>query len=292
MEENQVYDVLIVGGGVAGMSASIYAKRQNKKVAIIEKMALGGQVSTLSRIENFPSQASVDGFSLSQMFSQQIKYLNVETIFDDILSVDISADIKVLQGKKNVYQAKSVIIATGMKNIELGKNENDFVGRGVSYCVVCDANFYKNQPVCVASRNGSGVKGALELSKICSSVTLLDSGDLSVYAQANTNDKIKVVSNVEIERVEGKARLETIVAKVNGKPQNFETNALFVELGLKPATEIFAGQLELDEKGFIKTDEQMHTSANGVFAVGDVRNGLLKQIVTACSDGAIAGQLA
>ncbi len=287
----KMYDVLIIGGGVAGMSAAIYAKRRGKNVAIIEKFTLGGQVALLNRIENFPSQEEIDGFSLSQMFAKQIKHLEIEVIYDNITKVDFSGENKILYGKTE-YLCKSVIIATGLSSVELGKNENEYLGRGVSYCAVCDANFYKNQIVCVASKNGSGIKGALDLAGVCSKVVVLDSGDMSKYASVNKNEKIEVVSNVEIEKVEGKDVLNKVVAKVKGKEEVFDTSALFIELGKKPKTDIYKGILDMDERGFIKTDSNMRTSINGVFAVGDVRNGFLKQIVTGCSDGAIAGQLA
>lgn len=287
-----VYDVLIIGGGVAGMTAAIYAKRRGKNVAIIEKFALGGQVVSLTRIENFPSQSEIDGLSLSQMFSKQIKHLDVKVIFDDISKVDFSRIEKVLYGKKGQYCAKSIIIATGLSSVELGKNENEFLGRGVSYCAVCDANFYKNQTVCVASKSGSGIKGALDLAEVCSKVIVLDSGDMTRYASVNKNPKIQVLSNVEIEKVNGNEVVDSVDVKIAEKDEKIETSAVFVELGKKPKTEIYQNILELDEKGFIKTDANMRTSVEGVFAVGDVRCGFLKQIVTACSDGAIAGQLA
>ena len=288
----EIYDVLIIGGGVAGMTAAIYAKRRGKNVAIIEKFALGGQVVSLTRIENFPSQSEIDGLSLSQMFSKQIKHLDVKVVFDDINKVDFSDKEKVLYGKKGQYCAKSIIIATGLSSVELGKNENEFLGRGVSYCAVCDANFYKNQTVCVASKGGSGIKGALDLAEVCSKVIVLDSGDMKRYASVNKNPKIQVFSNVEIEKVEGKDVVDSVEVKIAGEDEKIETSALFVELGKKPKTEIYQNVLELDDKGYIKTDANMRTSVDGVFAVEDVRCGFLKQIVTACSDGAIAGQLA
>ena len=156
--EKKSFDILIIGGGVAGMSAAIYAKRRNKNVAIVEKFALGGQALALSRIENFPSQAEIDGYSLAQMFSKQIKQLGVEILNDEIEKIDFSGDIKILIGKKCQYESKSIIIATGLSSVELGKNEMEYFGRGVSFCAVCDANFYKGQSVCVASKNGSGSK--------------------------------------------------------------------------------------------------------------------------------------
>lgn len=282
------YDILIIGGGVAGMSAAIYAKRRGKKVAVIEKFSLGGQVLSIDRIENFPSQNLIDGFSLSQMFSSQMKNLEVEILRDEVLSVDFSSKEKKIICKKGEYVAKSVIIATGLSYVELGKNERDFLGKGVSFCAVCDANFYKNRPVFVASKKGSGIAGALKLAEVCSSVTVLDSEDMSVYAQANRNEKIKVVSNAKIEKFVGEFELQKIEVLIDGKKTTFDACAVFVELGKKPSN--LFDMLKRDSAGFIITDENMQTSIEGVYAVGDVRSKNLRQIVTACSDGAIAGQ--
>ncbi len=285
------FDILILGGGVAGMTAGIYAKRRGKNVAIIEKFVLGGQVNSILHIENFPSQTEIDGLTLCQMFSKQIKALGVEIVRDDIVSVDLLGEEKVVTGKKETYQAKSVIIATGLSYVELGIGEDKFLGRGVSFCAVCDANFYKGKPVCVASKNGSGLKSAFELAEVCSEVTVLDAGDMSVFASANKNKKVNVVSNVKIEKVVGDDVVTGVVFEENGKEKQIETNALFVDLGKKPQTNLFDG-IKLDSNGFIITDEKMQTSVKGVFAVGDVRSKELKQIVTACADGAIAGQFA
>lgn len=285
----KIYDVLIIGGGVAGMSCAVYAKRAGKSVAIIEKMSLGGQVLSLEKIENFPSQTLIDGISLAQMFSKQIKFLDVEILRDEIISVNFSAQTKVLNGKKDDYRAKNVVIATGIKSRQLGLDEEKLLGQGVSYCATCDGNFFKNKEVCVASQKGSGVLDALYLCSIASSVTLLDSQDMSIFANANKNEKLKVVSNCNITEILRNENGLKILAQVNGDIKEFGFSALFVELGKIPATSMFEGVLKLDEKGYIVTDEKMQTSVSGVFAIGDVRNGTLKQIVTACADGAIAG---
>lgn len=290
--KKEVFDVLIIGGGVAGITAGVYAKRRGKNVAIIEKFTLGGQVMSLPKIENFPSQQLIDGLSLVQMFSEQVKHLDIPVINDEILSVDFSGELKVLHGKRNPYYAKSVIIATGLSSVALGANEDDFLGKGVSFCAVCDANFFKNQVVCVASKNGSGIKATNHLAGVCSKVLLFDSGDLSNFAKMNKNTKIQVVSNAQILKIQGNNVVEKVVANVDGEDQIFDTNALFVELGKRAKTDIYAGILNLDSAGFVVTDECMRTNVPGVFAVGDVRSGQLKQIVTACNDGAIAGQLA
>ncbi|MDE6583584.1 MAG: NAD(P)/FAD-dependent oxidoreductase [Clostridia bacterium] len=286
----KIYDILIIGGGVGGMSAAIYAKRRGKEVAVIEKFAFGGQLNMINQIKNFPSHTSVDGLTLAKEFSDQVKSFDIEKIYDEVQTVDFSGDVKVLNGKKKSYQAKSVIIATGLKSKEIGVNENDYLGRGVSFCTVCDANFYKDKDVCVASANGRGLKAVKILSEVCQSVTLFDSGDLSAFAKVNTNDKVKVVSNATVAKVEGQNKVEKVKVCVGGKEEIFDTDALFVELGKMPSTDIFKNALKLDEQGFIVTNEKMQTSANEVYAIGDVRNGVLKQIVTACADGAIAGQ--
>lgn len=288
----KIYDVLILGGGVAGMSAGVYAKRRNKQVAIIEKFSLGGQVNTIPVIENFPSAEKMDGISLTQQFVRQIESFDVEVIYDDIYKVDYSKAIKVLVGKVDTYRAKSVIIATGLSYIELGKNEKDFLGKGVSYCSVCDAHFFKNEPVCVASKGGSGLKDAVFLTEVCSHVTVLDTEDISIYAKANKNPKLEVLSQVKIGKLIGEEVLTgvTIFDKDKTK-QTIPANALFVAFGKKPNKSVFGG-VAVDKNGFILTDENMKTSIKGVFAVGDVRSKALKQVVTACSDGAIAGQFA
>lgn len=283
------FDVLVLGGGAGGMMSAVYAKRRGKNVAIVEEMMLGGTLWQIEKIENFPSYAEVSGAELAENFIKQIKHLGVEVINDEVVDVDFSAEKKVLVGKKERYSAKSVIIASGLSYNKLGSNEEDFLGRGVSYCAVCDANFYKNKDVAVASKKGSGIKGALELANICKSVTILDSEDMSMYAKHNKNDKIKVLSLVKELKVEGKNFVEGVTFTVEGDEKSLPTSALFVELGKKPNTSLFK-DLKLDENGYILTNEYMETSIKGVFAVGDIRAGKLKQLVCACSDGAIAGQ--
>lgn len=287
---NKIYDVLIVGGGVAGMSAGIYAKRSGKDVAIIERMELGGTVATLGKINNFPSQKQVEGFELARMFEKQVKSLDVEIVYDDIVFADLRKEEKLLTGKIGQYQAKRVVIATGLSSEELGKNESKYFGKGVSYCAVCDGNFFKGKKVCVASRNGRGIKDAKYLANIASEVVLLDEGNLTLFSEINKIENLKVISNASVQKVTGKHFVEGIEYVENGQKCKMETSALFVSLGNRPKVELFGDELEIDEAGFIKTDENMQTSIKGVYAVGDVRNGVLKQIVTACSDGAIAGK--
>lgn len=285
----KIYDVLIIGGGVGGMSAAIYAKRNGKSVLIVEKSALGGQVASLQKIENFPSQKQIDGFSLSQMFASQVKNLGIEVCFDDIQKVNFDGEIKQIFGKKSTYLAKNVVIACGLKSVELDAMDEKFLGNGVSFCAVCDANFFKGQTVCVASKNGSGLGEARVLSAVCKNVILFDSGDLSVFEKNNKISNLQVFSCSKITKILGENVVDGVEVDVNGKVQKFDVKAVFVALGKLPNAKLFEGQLDLDEKGFIKTDENMRTSKNGVFAVGDVRNGVLKQIVTACADGSIAG---
>lgn len=286
--KKEVFDILIIGGGVAGITASIYAKRRNKKVAIIEPFLLGGQLAQIEKIENFPSYEVISGFELMQNFQKQVQNFGIKVISDEIVGVKFS-ELKELVGKKQTYYAKSVIIATGLSSNKLGKNEDEFLGRGVSYCVTCDANFYKNQVVAVASRKGSGILGALELSDICEKVYLLDSEDINKYAENCPKKNIEVCSNVHIEKLVGENKLEKIELE---NADFLAVSALFIELGKKPQTEIFKDILELDSQGYILTNDRMETSVKGVFACGDIRSNSLKQLVVACGEGAIAGQYA
>lgn len=286
--KKEVFDILIIGGGVAGITASIYAKRRNKKVAIIEPFLLGGQLAQIEKIENFPSYEVISGFELMQNFQKQVQNLGIKVISDEITDVKFTK-LKELVGKKQTYYAKSVIIATGLSSNKLGKNEDEFLGRGVSYCVTCDANFYKNQVVAVASRKGSGILGALELSDICEKVYLLDSEDINKYAENCPKKNIEVCSNVHIEKLVGENKLEKIELE---NADFLAVSALFIELGKKPQTEIFKDILELDSQGYILTNDRMETSVKGVFACGDIRSNSLKQLVVACGEGAIAGQYA
>lgn len=285
------FDILVLGGGVGGMMSAIYAKRRGKNVAIIENMMLGGQLWTIEKIENFPSYAEVSGATLAENFLKQIKHLAIEKISDEIVEVDLSSGEKVLTGKKEKYAASSVIIASGLSYNKYGANEEDFLGRGVSYCAVCDANFYKGMDVAVISKKGSGIKGALTLADVCKSVTILDSEDMRVFAEHNKNKKLKVLSNVKNINIFGERKVEGVNFKVENKAEKAPFAAVFVELGKKPNTKLFK-DLKLDDDGYIITDEFMQTSIKGVFAVGDIRAGKLKQLVCACSDGAIAGQYA
>lgn len=286
--KKEVFDILIIGGGVAGITASIYAKRRNKKVAIIEPFLLGGQLAQIEKIENFPSYEVISGFELMQNFQKQVQNFGIKVISDEITDVKFTK-LKELVGKKQTYYAKSVIIATGLSSNKLGKNEDEFLGRGVSYCVTCDANFYKNQVVAVASRKGSGILGALELSDICEKVYLLDSEDINKYAENCPKKNIEVCSNVHIEKLVGENKLEKIELE---NADFLAVSALFIELGKKPQTEIFKDILELDNQGYILTNDRMETSVKGVFACGDIRSNSLKQLVVACGEGAIAGQYA
>ena len=286
--EKKIYDVLILGGGVAGMTAAVYAKRAGKKVAIIEKFALGGQLSELGKIENFPSQAQIDGMTLAEMFRKQIKALEIEVIFDEIEDADIAGEMKVLNGKLGQYSAKSVIIATGMGYKSANIGEEKFLGKGVSYCAVCDGNFFKGKIVGVLSKKGSGYKDAKYLSSLAKQVIMFDSEDMSILAKNNSVKNIEIVSNAKVKSLV----VDDVLKEIVLEKENVKLDGLFVCLGKKPGTSLFEGKLSLDKNGFVIVDEKMQSSVSGVYAVGDTRAGVLKQLVTACADGAIAGTMA
>lgn len=287
--KNTIFDVLIIGGGVGGMSTAVYAKRRGERVAIIERLALGGQALMLERIENFPSEAEIDGVGLVEKFKKQLKHLGVEIIFDEVKKIEKRDENFVLVGKKSNYETKKVVLATGISNKTLGVGEEKFLGAGVSYCAICDANFFKGKEVCVASKNGSGYGETKILSKVCSKVTLIDSEDVSKLEKANLIKNIDFVSNANIVGVSGDGVLKSVEIEKDGESVTLDTSALFIAIGKEPNSSLLKDISKLDQNGFVVTDENMTTSTSGVFAVGDVRNGVLKQIVTACADGSIAG---
>lgn len=291
MEEKKSYDIIIIGGGVAGITAGIYAKRAGRKVAIIEKMALGGQLNSIGKIENYPGFAETDGVSLVDNLYMQVEKNEIEIISDEVVGFNFKGDLKEVTCKRATYEATAIILALGMASKELGvKGESEFSGRGISYCAHCDGNFYKNKVVAVVGSGKYAVEDAVYLSQICKKVYLV-----SKYNVNNLLDeRFKSLSNLEVITAsavafEGDEALKRVVIEENSQRKTLEVNGAFLVTGKKPNTELLKGQIELNENGFIVCDSSMQTSEEGVFACGDVRESSLKQIATAVGDGALAG---
>jgi len=294
--EIKEFDTLILGGGPAGLSAAIYAARGASSAAIIDTSMLGGQPTNYLELENYPGFGIVDGFDLMEKFEQHVDRFGVEKFpMQEIEGIDLAGQIKTIQTKEATFKAKTVIIATGAQARKLGiPGEKEFTGRGVSYCAVCDGAFYKEKTVAVVGGGNAAVEEAMYLTKFANKVYIIhrrDSlrADKIVQERAFKNEKIEFIFDAIPKEVLGENLVHTLVlenVKTN-KITKLQTDGVFPYVGYSPNTDGFQGQLKQDEAGFIITDETMQTSVDGVFAVGDVRQTPLRQVITAASDGAI-----
>lgn len=291
-----MYDIIVIGAGPAGLTAGIYAGRAGFSVVIIEKMAAGGQVNFAAELENYPALDNVSGEELAmKMKEQAIKY-GAEFLSDEVLNLDVTGDTKKIQTAFNgTIEGKNVILAMGTKNRELGiENEAKFIGSGISYCAVCDGAFFRKKTVAVAGGGNTAFKDVLYLSKFVDKIYLIHRregfrADKIMVDRAKADKKVEFVLNATVEKLIGENMLTGIVVKnKSGEETTLNVNGLFVAVGNNPETELIKGIVETDEYGYIITDEDMKTNIGGVFAAGDIRQKSLRQIITACSDGAIA----
>lgn len=291
------YDVLIIGAGPAGLTAGIYAARAGAKVGIVEKSAPGGKANLANDLENYMGTDGISGSDLMiKSFAQAEKY-GAEFIFDEVTGVFPDESKAVLKGGDVKY--KSLILAVGTYDRKTGvENEKDFIGRGVSYCAVCDGNFFKGKTVVVAGGGGTAFKDALYLATIANKVYIVHRregfrAEKILVERAKNNEKIEFVLNGVIGAFHGNEKLESVDVKFkDGGVKTIETDGVFVALGAEPETGFIPSEIKKDDKGYIVTDDKMQTSVKGIFAAGDAREKNLRQIVTASSDGAIAGQFA
>ena len=299
-----IYDVIIIGAGPAGLSAAIYAGRARLNTILVEMSNAGGQIGTTAEVENYPGGPAEgeSGWALAERMSKQAERFGAKRIMGEIISVQLLGDVKTAtlsDGKK--LSAKTIIIAAGATPRPIGcENENDFIGRGISFCATCDANFFRNKEVYVAGGGDSAIEEALHLTKFARLVTIIHRREefraaKSIQEKAFSNEKIRVIFNSVIRRVGGDGVLSEIDVR------NVETGeitkltadekdgmfGLFVFLGTLPNSAIFSQNLPLED-GFIRTDEDMQTNIPGVFAAGDVRVKSFRQAVTAAADGAIS----
>lgn len=291
------YDVLIIGAGPAGLTAGIYAARAGAKVGIVEKSAPGGKANLANDLENYMGTDGISGSDLMiKSFAQAEKY-GAEFIFDEVTGVFPDENKAVLKGGDVKY--KSLILAVGTYDRKTGvENEKDFIGRGVSYCAVCDGNFFKGKTVVVAGGGNTAFKDALYLATITNKVYIVHRregfrAEKILVERAKNNEKIEFVLNGVIGAFHGNEKLESVDVKFkDGGVKTLETDGVFVALGAEPETGFIPSEIKKDDKGYIVTDDKMQTSVKGIFAAGDVREKNLRQIVTASSDGAVAGQFA
>ena len=304
---SKIYDVIILGGGPAGLTAGLYAGRSRLSTLIIEKGQDGGQIAITDEIENYPGQMveGESGPSLIARMTEQAKKFGAERCSDVIKSVDLSGDVKKLVGTKGEYEAKCVIIATGAFPKPIGcENEGKFTGKGISFCATCDASFFEDFEVYVVGGGDSAVEEAMYLTKFARKVTIIHRRDelraaKSIQEKAFANPKIAFMWDSVVVKVDGDELLSTMTVKNTKTGELTEVKAdeddglfgLFGFIGYNPNSQLFEGMLDM-EHGYIKTDDNMHTSIPGVFAAGDIRVKSLRQVVTAAADGAIAAMQA
>lgn len=291
------FDVIIIGGGPAGYSAALYTVRSGFSTLVIEKMAAGGQMNETTQIDNYPGfEDGIDGFSLGMKMQSGAMRFGAETRYAEVKSVELHGSVKKIETDDGIYTAKAVIIATGAGHKHLGvAHESELVGRGVGYCASCDGMFYRGKTVAVVGGGNSAAADALVLSRIAKKVYLIHRRD-SLRATKVYHEPLKNAENVEflwnsaVEELLYEEKLSGIRVKnlQSGETRELELDGLFISIGRHPATELFRGQLELDEGGYIVAGEDTRTSLPGVFAVGDVRTKVVRQIVTAAGDGAVA----
>lgn len=291
------FDTVILGGGPAGFSAGLYAARGELSTAIVDVNMLGGQPSNYLELENYPGFVCIGGYELMEKFEEHADKFGINKFpMQEILSVDLISNPKVIKTKEYEFNAKTVIIATGAKPMKLGvKGEKEFVGRGVSYCAVCDGAFYKDKVVAVVGGGNAAVEEAIYLTRFASKVYLIHRrdelrADKIVQCRAFENPKLEFVFDSVVKEIIGEDCVKSLVLEnVKSKElTNLSADGVFPYIGISPNVDNFSGQITQDSKGFILTDDTMKTSIDGVFAVGDVRVTPLRQVITAAADGAIS----
>ena len=301
MSGAHVYDMIVVGGGPGGYTAALYAARAGLDTLVLEKLSAGGQMALTEVIDNYPGyEEGIDGFTLGEKMQQQAHRFGAKTGYAQVERADLTASPKVLHTSEGDFYARTVVLATGADPRQLGlENETALTGRGVAYCAACDGMRYKGKTVAVVGGGNSAAEDALLLSRIAEKVILIHRRDTlratKVYQQPLMNaQNVEFRWNSTVTELLHDGKLTDVKLRdVNtGEETVLPCDGLFISVGRKPASQLAEGQLELDAGGYIAADETTKTSVPGVFAVGDVRTKLLRQVVTAVADGAVAVHMA
>lgn len=301
MKEKYVYDMVIVGGGPAGYTAALYGARAGLDTVVLEKLSAGGQMALTHQIDNYPGfEEGIDGFTLAEKMQRQAERFGAKTEYAEVNAMDLAADPKRIETSEGEYLARTVVLATGANPRKLGiEKEEELTGRGVAYCAACDGMFYKGKTVVVVGGGNSAAADALLLSRIAKKVILVHRRD-TLRATKIYHEPLMKAENVEFrwnstvaeflhgDKVTG-VRLKDVVT---GEVSTVDCDGVFISVGRQPATELVKDQLELDKGGYIEAGENTQTSVPGVYAIGDVRTKLVRQIVTAVSDAAAAVHMA
>ena len=290
-----LYDIIIIGAGPAGLTSAIYAKRANKNVLVLEAKNYGGQIINTLDIENYPANEHISGFDFATNLYNQAKNLGAEIKYEKVVDINNLGKEKEVITTKNTYKTKTIIIATGSENRKLGlPNEDEFASKGISYCATCDGAFYKKKTVAVVGGGNTALEDALYLADLASKVYLIHRrdefrGEESTINLLKEKDNIEFLYNSNVTKLNTKDRLESIeVTSNDGETRTIDVDALFIAIGRIPENQNFAKLINLDNAGYIISNEYCHTNVEGIFVAGDNRVKELRQLVTATSDGAIA----
>ena len=288
-------DLIIIGGGMAGMTACLYSLRNNKTTLILERESVGGQISKSPKVENYPTAKSMSGMDLSSLLFDQILELGAGFEVEDVVGIEKIDNVFHVKTNYNVYQSKAVIIATGAKHRELGlEGEEKFIGKGVFYCAICDGPFFKGQEVSLIGDGNSALQYALMLSEYCSKVnifTLFNKffGEKTLIDKVLNKENIKIYHNLKAVELKGQENLEAVVFEnKEGQRATFSTKALFVAIGQVPDNKVFKDLVDLNKQGYIIADETCETKTPGLYVAGDCRTKDVRQVATAVGDGAVA----
>ena len=298
---NHVYDMIIVGGGPGGYTAALYAARAGLDTVVLEKLSAGGQMALTHQIDNYPGfEDGIDGFYLAEKMQKQAERFGAKSEYAEVIRMDLKASPKVIETSEGIFCGKTAVLATGANPRELGiDHETELVGRGIAYCAACDGMFYRGKTVVVVGGGNSAAADALLLSRIAKKVIIVHRRD-NLRATKIYHEPLMNAENVEFrwnstvsellygDRLTG-VRLKDVHT---GEETELVADGVFVSVGRKPATELLADQIELDKGGYIAAGETTETNIPGVYAVGDVRTKLLRQVVTAVADGAMAVHMA
>lgn len=291
-----MYDIIVVGGGPAGLTAALYALRAGKSVLVIEKSTFGGQITWSPKVENYPAIPSVSGTELGDRLMAQAEAQGAEFELDEVISAELDGDVKrVKTDFGGEFEAKALIIAVGAKPRMLGlEREEELVGNGVCFCAVCDGAFYKNRPVAVSGGGNSALQDAVLLSDTCSKVYLIHRratfrGEAKLVETLRSKDNVEFVLESSVTALHGENELSGItVTNKDGVSRDISVDGLFVAVGHAPDNGVFAQMMELDEAGYAASDESCLTKTRGVFVAGDCRRKAVRQLTTAAADGSAA----
>lgn len=284
-----MYDIIIIGMGISGITAGMYAKRSNKKVLIIDKGMPGGLLNNIDKISNYPGLIDISGPDFASVLENQVKSMDIPYVLEEVKEVKLNNKVKEVITTNKTYKAKKIILAMGRKPKYLGlDNEKDLLGRGLSTCAMCDANFYKNEDIAIVGTGNSALQEALYLANIVNNIYLINRrdgfrGEEMLVSEVKNNPKIKIIYNANIESMNEENNKLSSITLDNGNTLNVK--GVFIYIGYRPATE-FIPQEILEEDGYIKVNDKLETPLKGVYAIGDIIKKDTYQLVTAASDGA------